>query len=100
MANSKDLIQPNKDATEVYDQKHGSYSDQQGKNVSTGAGPLNPSPLANLHNPDVKSQKQAGLMGVIAGGGTPRTPGAGGISQSSAKKSLRGLSVKGLPESK
>lgn len=45
MADNKELVQPEKPVTDVYDQKHGRYQDRQGQNTSPGAKPHNP------HNP-------------------------------------------------
>ncbi len=44
------------------------------------------------------SKAQAGLFGIVAGGGTPR--GGKTVSKSCARTKLRGVSVKSLPRKK
>lgn len=55
--------------------------------------------------PKVRSRAQAGLFGIIAGGGRPtrhkvKTRGKGALTQSKAQDALRGKKLKRLPRRK
>lgn len=51
--------------------------------------------------PKVKSRAQAGLFGIVAGGGTPtKHPKAAKIGRAKAKSALRGKKLKRLPARK
>ena len=47
--------------------------------------------------PKATSKKQAGLFGLIAGGGDPWTKSAGSMKPAEAKERLRGVQVSKLP---